>query len=297
LRELIGSEPAVILIDEIAPYLRKVAGRNAQRAGEQLLAFMTSLMKAVESSALTLRSFSRWRSAVTARRVTPTAVRPRTSRPSLPRPRASPPARRRSSTPPKTTRPSRSFVVAVHAYRPSDKAKQVIAAYKALWDANRDCFRRPPAQDRRVDEFEAGYPLHPELVKVLTQKTGTLGNFQRVRGMLRLLARTVARLWQTRPADAYAIHTHHIDLGFEPIRLELVTRLKQDIYVPAIKAEIAAVDQSHHWPNNSTPGPFKGLPSYGSYVARCVFMHTLAFNETLRGLNRGTALRHPEPGD
>ena len=52
LRELMGSEPAVILIDEVAPYLRKVAGRNAQRAGEQLLAFMTSLMKAVESCLL-----------------------------------------------------------------------------------------------------------------------------------------------------------------------------------------------------------------------------------------------------
>lgn len=50
MRELIGGEPALILIDEIAPYLRKVAGRNAQRAGEQLLGFMTSLMKAVESS-------------------------------------------------------------------------------------------------------------------------------------------------------------------------------------------------------------------------------------------------------
>ena len=36
LRELIGSEPALILVDEIAPYLRKVAGRNAQRAAEQL---------------------------------------------------------------------------------------------------------------------------------------------------------------------------------------------------------------------------------------------------------------------
>ena len=38
-------------------------------------------------------------------------------------------------------------------------------------------------------------------------------NFQRVRGMLRLLARTIAQLWQTRPAGATAIHLHHIDLG------------------------------------------------------------------------------------
>lgn len=43
LRELIGDEPALILVDEIAPYLRKSSGRNAQRAGEQLAAFLTVL--------------------------------------------------------------------------------------------------------------------------------------------------------------------------------------------------------------------------------------------------------------
>lgn len=31
--------------------------------------------------------------------------------------------------------------------------------------------------------------------------------------MLRLLARTVAHLWQQRPADAHAIHLHHLDLA------------------------------------------------------------------------------------
>lgn len=103
--------------------------------------------------------------------------------------------------------------------------------------------------------------------------------------MLRLLARTVARLWQTRPADAYAVHTHHIDLGFDPIRLELITRLKQDIYVPAIRAEIANGEQTPALAEQLDNGPFKGLPTYGSYVARCAFMHTLAFNDALRGLN------------
>ena len=50
LRELIGNEPALILLDELAPYLRKVSARNAHQASQQLSAFLTSLMKAVESS-------------------------------------------------------------------------------------------------------------------------------------------------------------------------------------------------------------------------------------------------------
>lgn len=284
LRELLGTEPALILIDEIAPYLRKVAGRNAQRASEQLLAFMTSLMKAVESLPRVALVFTL---AVGRDGKATDAYSRETQDIAAFFAEAESVAARKATVIDPTEDDETVKVVCRRLFTRIDEAKahQVVAAYKAQWDANRDKLPTPPAQDRRVEEFEAGYPLHPELVKVLTQKTGTLGNFQRVRGMLRLLARTVARLWQEKPADAFAIHTHHIDLGFEPIRLELVTRLKQDIYVPAIKAEIAGADGSSSLAEQLDAGAFKGQPSYGSYVARTVFMHTLAFNETLRGLN------------
>ena len=64
-----------------------------------------------------------------------------------------------------------------------------------------------------MDAFRASYPLHPEVLETLTGKTATLGSFQRVRGMLRLLARTIAHLWEERPDDATAIHVHHINPG------------------------------------------------------------------------------------
>ena len=105
--------------------------------------------------------------------------------------------------------------------------------------------------------------------------------------MLRLLARTVARLWEERPADAAAIHLHHIDPGHEPIRQEIVTRLGQSVYLPAIGNDVAAgpldnnkalaqqIDAAHHG----------GLPPYAAYVARTAFMHTLAFNDALKGIS------------
>lgn len=284
MRELLGQEPALILLDELAPYLRKVSGRDVQRAGEQLLGFMTSLMKAVESTPNVALVFTL---AVGRDGKATDAYSRETQDIATFFAEAESVSARKATVIDPTEDDETVKVVCRRLFSRIDhaKAEQVVMAYKALWDANRDHLPTPPAQDRRVDEFKAGYPLHPELIKLLTQKTGTLGNFQRVRGMLRLLARTVARLWQTKPADAYAIHTHHIDLGFEPIRLELITRLKQDIYVPAIKAEIAAVDQTPALAEQLDGGPFKGLPTYGSYVARCAFMHTLAFNEALRGLN------------
>ncbi|AYY98698.1 ATP-binding protein [Burkholderia multivorans] len=284
LRELIGSEPALILVDEIAPYLRKVSGRNVQRAAEQLAAFLTALMKAVESSPHAALIFTL---AVGRDGKATDAYARETQEIAAFFAEAESVAARKATVIDPTEDDETVKVICrrLFAHIDRDKAEQVIAQYKALWDSNREQLPPAPAQDRRIDEFRAGYPLHPELVKVLTQKTGTLGNFQRVRGMLRLLARTVARLWELRPADAYAIQTQHIDLGFEPIRLELITRLKQDIYVPAIKGEIAAVDTTPALAEQLDAGPFKGLPTYGSYVARCAFMHTLAFNENLRGLN------------
>lgn len=46
--ELFGDRPALILLDELSVYLRKV--RNRPGARDQLTAFLTSLFKAVESS-------------------------------------------------------------------------------------------------------------------------------------------------------------------------------------------------------------------------------------------------------
>ena len=48
LRELFGGEPALILLDELSVYLRKV--RNLEDARDQTTAFLTSLFKAVESA-------------------------------------------------------------------------------------------------------------------------------------------------------------------------------------------------------------------------------------------------------
>ena len=59
--------------------------------------------------------------------------------------------------------------------------------------------------------------------------------------MLRLLARTIGAGSGagSRPADATAIQLHHIDLGFEPIRQEIFTKLGRNEFVPAVNHDIA----------------------------------------------------------
>ncbi len=93
--------------------------------------------------------------------------------------------------------------------------------------------------DDRAEELQRGYPLHPELIQTLMQKTATLENFQRVRGMLRLLAQTVGQLWREQPR-ASAIHLHHLDPSNERIRLEISTKLGQQALIPAVRADVSS---------------------------------------------------------
>ena len=67
-------------------------------------------------------------------------------------------------------------------------------------------------------DFEIAIHFIQMYLDTLTEKTFTLTNFQRIRGMLRLLGRTVRQLWKEKPEDALAIHLHHIDLGIEEIK-------------------------------------------------------------------------------
>lgn len=283
LRELIGSGPVLVLLDELAVYLRKVSALRAQTAAEQLSAFLTSLFKAIESSpraalvfTLALGRDGRARDAYAGENLAIASFLAEAD---------SVVARKATVIDPTEDDETVKVVCRrLFARVDQDKARQIVAEYRRLWDTHRELLPPAPADDRRAEEFLAGYPLHPELIDLLTQKTATLSTFHRVRGMLRLLARTVAQLWKARPDDAFAVHTHHIDLGFEPIRTEIVTRLSQSAFDPALRAEIATVDGQPAFAQQLDRAVYAALPAYGSYVARTIFMHTLAFNDSLRGL-------------
>jgi predicted AAA+ superfamily ATPase len=116
-----------------------------------------------------------------------------------------------------------------------------VAAYAETWSKNQGSLPPGVVTAGLKNQFRRGYPLHPELLSVLTEKTASLANFQRIRGMVRLMSRAVHVLWRDKPADAFAIHVHHIDPGYTPIRDEITTRLGQSDYTPALKSVVAAV--------------------------------------------------------
>lgn len=279
--ELFGGQPALILLDELAIYLRKVKNRPGAR--DQMTAFLTSLFKAVESSpraALVytlavgkdgkgIDAYSDENQFVADKMAEAESV-----------------SARKATLLNPTEDDETAKVLRRRLFGRIDEAgaAKVVEAYAALWNHNQPSLTPDAVKADTIEQFRTSYPLHPDVLDTFTSKTATLPNFQRVRGMLRILGRTVARLWKERPADATAIHLHHVDPGHEPIRQEIVTRLGLSMYVPAIRSDISGEGGRAALAQDIDEQSHKGLPPYATYVARTIFMHSLAFNDPLKGV-------------
>lgn len=122
-------------------------------------------------------------------------------------------------------------------------ASQVAAAYaKAAGDALARGSELPDAMSGPLwsAAIERSYPFHPALIQVLDRRLSTMPNFHRVRGALRLLARTVRGMWIARPEGALLIHPFHIDLADQGTREELTSRVERPLWEPIIRQDIAA---------------------------------------------------------
>lgn len=282
IRALFGGEPTLILLDELAVFLRKAKTLSLR---EQLVPFLTSLFKAVEGTpnaavvyTLAVGKGGRAEDAYGAEHqfIADSMAE------------AESVSARKATLLDPTTEEETAQVVRRRLFKSIDdeQARQVVAAYQELWARHRDHLPAERAGEDRIQRFRLGYPLHPEMMATFTNKLSTLGNFQRVRGMLRILARGVRRIWEQQPVGTYAVHLHHLDPGYRPIRQEIVTRLNLPLFDAPIRNDVSGdEDGKAALAQEFDRKVYAGLPPYGSLVARPILFHTLAFNESLKGLN------------
>jgi len=278
LRELWGDRPALILLDELSIYLRKVKGRSEQ---EQLTPFLTSLFKAVSASPKVCVVFTL---AIGKEGKAQDAYAQENEFIAAQLEEAAQVAGRVATVLNPTTEQETVQVLRRRLFRQIDDAgvEEVIAAYQQLWANNHP--HLPPLSPQDLEQFRLGYPFHPALMSFLTDKLSTLSTFQRVRGMLRLLTRTVAELWSQKPAHTYAIHLHHLNPGYGPIRNEITTKLELSRYDPVIENDVSsATEQS--LAQTLDAHFYGGLAPYASFVARNILWHTFAFHESLQGID------------
>jgi len=98
------------------------------------------------------------------------------------------------------------------------------AAAEAYWQVYRQLGEDVPSACREPsyrDEMVRAYPFHPELISVLYERWGSIPEFQRTRGVLRLLADVISNLYQGKDNDPL-IQSGSVNLGAPGVRGELV---------------------------------------------------------------------------
>ena len=130
---------------------------------------------------------------------------------------------------------------------------------------------------RYVQAIESSYPFHPELFDLLTKKIASIPEFQRTRGALRLFAWLIRYLWRERPNHINLIHPHHIPVGIDPeITNDLTSRLQRPLMRLPISADIYNSDgREAHAQVQDKEWLDAGKPPFSSWVGRTIFLHSL----------------------
>jgi hypothetical protein len=130
------------------------------------------------------------------------------------------------------------------------------------------------------------YPFHPELVDIFKIKWASNNNFQRTRGVLRLLAAVVSDLWkrqQSLPGANILIHSGHVILPNLDTITSQLKKLYGNGYESVISADIAG-DSSNAFKidNNKT--------EYGQYyltqsIATVILLNSFGSEGANKGLS------------
>jgi Protein of unknown function (DUF499) len=269
LERIIQGQPTVIIIDEIASYLRKAKATlvgNSNLAG-QVVAFLFALMDLAASCNNLVFVYTLASSTDSFGEET-TEIRETIS--------AS--ARQERIIKPSTDIEIYNIVKqrmfsSIEANAANNASKEYLQTYKAsrinLPDGCKDA--------RYADSIEQSYPFHPELFNLLTKKIASIPNFQRTRGALRLFARVIRYLWDDTTAWIPLIHSHHIPVGIEEeITSDLTARLERPLMRITIQADIYNKDgREAHAQLQDAEWIAAGKPPFSTWVARTIFLHSI----------------------
>ena len=114
----------------------------------------------------------------------------------------------------------------------------IVAAYTKLYAGLGDVSGLTPKEaSETLDRLAATYPFHPALVDVLDKRIGTIPNFQRTRGALRLLSRVLAEVWASKEAPIL-LNVADLPLRSEGVVQELTVRIERHRFQQVIQADI-----------------------------------------------------------
>lgn len=298
IKDLLGHTPALILIDELAAYLRaaKAVKVGDTNLADMTTAFLMSLLGAVASLAHVVVVYTLADSQDAFADETGEILHALTE--------ASKVSARQERVITPTAETEIAPIVTRRMFKriDHDAASEVAETYREHYGKWTDQgVDLPPraVQAEYTQEMIVAYPFHPELLTTLSRKTSTIPNFQKTRGALRLLGMVIRRLWDKQPKDTFLIQPCHLDLGVEDILNDLTSRLERpkfrhvaeaDIFSPlsGSKAHAQAIDE---------PWVQAGKRPYAMLAGTAMFLHSI-----VQGLASGVGpmdlrLAVLQPGD
>ena len=301
-RQLVGDRPVLILLDELAPYLRvlKSSQQYGQMAGA-MAPFLKGLLETVASSRQAVCVLTLAEASDAFGQETEELGRALTE---LVSELKSISARvERTLTP--TAGEDEIGQIVVHRLLESvdeTAAREAARAYREAYEQwQRQGADLPPSalQTDYASLIERSYPFHPDVLIVLNRKTSTIPNFQRTRGALRLLARALRRVWETRPPDAWLFHLHHLDLADQEIVAELTSRLDRPRYQQVVHADIASPtpEAPAHAEEIDRRWVESGRAPLARKVATAIFIHSITQGGGSGARNEEVNLAALAPGD
>ncbi len=276
--KLIGDDPALLMIDEIAYYLRVARGSQYQAGktsvAEQTVAFLMSLLKFASESKKTVLVYTLADSADAFGRESDEL------RQELAEARSVSARQEHVLTP--TAENEISAIVTHRMFSRVDReaAQETARTWTSYWSKLVEQGVDLPQRAVRSEyqsEMVQDYPFHPELLTTLNRKTTTIPNFQKTRGVLRLLAQAIRELWTTKPKDCFLICPHHLNLGDEQLANDLTSRLDRPQFKQVIEADIASPKKGtqSHSQELDVEWTEAGRPPYAQRTATTVFLHSL----------------------
>lgn len=122
----------------------------------------------------------------------------------------------------------------------------------------------------------SSYPFHPELIRVLDKRIGSIPNFQRARGALKLLSEVIAGIWVAKD-DTEIINVADLDYDSEAVLSHLTIGIGRPDFEGVAKVDFAG-PTSHA--RNVDSQRFAGRPPYATRACRTVFTHSLELVST-----------------
>jgi len=131
----------------------------------------------------------------------------------------------------------------------------------------------PEGVDRGVykERFSRSYPFQPEVIDVLYKRWGSIPQFQRTRGVLRLLALVVYSLMSSRKPY---IRLADFNLGNEEIRRELIRYIGQE-YDSIIAQDITGSNSGAKKVDASLGDAYRAY-CFGTSCATTIFMYSFS---------------------